>query len=362
MEELQECIDSLNRELLILEQDASLKDTQAAMMRALRTAHNLKGASRVVQLEQIEEACHTLEEVLVTLRENEIRPDLAMMQTLFATVDGMLHAGRLGPEQDPEGVGALPAQVELLRQQLYRHSAGLAIGTGETAVWKPRAATIADILPATTATIESDAALDALLVALYRDLGRWQNARHKMPIGTDSARFLEPLRPVSAELQRLASAIDKSIAVMSQAFDSRLDNVPAEPDLAGQQERGKVLVIDDSRTMRSMQRATLEQLGCLVTTSEDGFEGLQIFERDGADLIVVDVEMPVMDGYGFVQSVRTGKRQPDVPIVMVTGLDSPEHRARGLALGADYYVVKGVAGQRQLVSIVDEVLPHRPPN
>ncbi len=98
-----------------------------------------------------------------------------------------------------------------------------------------------------------------------------------------------------------------------------------------------ILVVDDEASIRRILETRLSMIGYQVVTACDGIEALETFRRSAPDLVVLDVMMPRLDGYGVCQELR---KESDVPIVMLTALGDVADRITGLELGADDYVVK----------------------
>ena len=98
-----------------------------------------------------------------------------------------------------------------------------------------------------------------------------------------------------------------------------------------------ILVVDDEASIRRILETRLSMIGYNVITACDGNEALECFRNVEPDLVVLDVMMPKLDGYGVCQELRT---ESDVPIVMLTALGDVADRITGLELGADDYVVK----------------------
>ena len=98
-----------------------------------------------------------------------------------------------------------------------------------------------------------------------------------------------------------------------------------------------ILVVDDEASIRRILETRLSMIGYQVVSACDGEEALELFRRTSPDLVVLDVMMPKLDGYGVCQELR---RESDVPIVMLTALGDVADRITGLELGADDYVVK----------------------
>jgi two-component system, OmpR family, response regulator RpaB len=99
----------------------------------------------------------------------------------------------------------------------------------------------------------------------------------------------------------------------------------------------KVLVVDDEASIRRILETRLSMIGYDVVTAGDGEEALETFRKAEPDLVVLDVMMPKLDGYGVCQELR---KESDVPIIMLTALGDVADRITGLELGADDYVVK----------------------
>lgn len=120
--------------------------------------------------------------------------------------------------------------------------------------------------------------------------------------------------------------------------------------------RPRVLVADDSITTRTLEQSVLEAAGYEVATAVNGEEAWQLLDAEGADALVADVEMPRMDGFALCRRARSSERFRELPIVLVTGLDSPEDRARGLEAGADAYIVKSSFDQASLLDTVNRLI------
>jgi CheY-like chemotaxis protein/HPt (histidine-containing phosphotransfer) domain-containing protein len=122
-------------------------------------------------------------------------------------------------------------------------------------------------------------------------------------------------------------------------------------------ERPKVLVVDDSLTLRRLQEKVLERAGYRVTTANDGMQALEVLAEDAEiGLLVTDVDMPELDGFGLVEAVRADGLRASMPVVIVTARDADEDRQRGLALGADEYVVKGPLHEQTLLETVGRLV------
>jgi DNA-binding response OmpR family regulator len=114
----------------------------------------------------------------------------------------------------------------------------------------------------------------------------------------------------------------------------------------------RVLVVDDDPDIRGLLRELLDRRGFDVTEARDGQEALRAFFAERPDLVVLDVAMPVLDGWKTLERIR---ELSDVPVVMLTARTTELEKTRGLRAGADDYVTKPF-GRQELLARVDAVL------
>ncbi|MGH8129400.1 MAG: hybrid sensor histidine kinase/response regulator, partial [Steroidobacteraceae bacterium] len=100
------------------------------------------------------------------------------------------------------------------------------------------------------------------------------------------------------------------------------------------------LVVDDSITVRRVTQRLLERNGMRVVTAKDGLEAVSVLQDEIPDVILLDIEMPRMDGYEVASHVRNDARLKDIPIVMITSRVGEKHRARAIELGVNEYLGK----------------------
>ncbi|HWS70285.1 MAG TPA: Hpt domain-containing protein [Steroidobacteraceae bacterium] len=117
------------------------------------------------------------------------------------------------------------------------------------------------------------------------------------------------------------------------------------------------LVVDDSITVRRVTQRLLERNGMRVLTAKDGVDAVSLLQENLPDIILLDIEMPRMDGYEVAAHVRNDPRLKDIPIVMITSRVSEKHRARAIELGVDDYLGKPYQESQLLDAI--EPLVHR---
>ncbi len=120
--------------------------------------------------------------------------------------------------------------------------------------------------------------------------------------------------------------------------------------------RRRVLVADDSITTRTLEQSVLDAAGFDVITAVDGLDAWRLLQERGADLVVTDVEMPRLDGFALCERMRASKQFKELPVVLVTSLESPEDRARGLEAGADAYIGKSSFDQQALLDTIHQLI------
>jgi CheY-like chemotaxis protein len=174
------------------------------------------------------------------------------------------------------------------------------------------------------------------------------------------------VRPLGDRLEGIRSAIgatilaDGSVAtilrgayIVEQAHDRARATGGAA---AAQAVRKRVLLVEDSITTRTLERSILEAAGYDVTTAGDGEEAWTLLQDVAIDLIVTDVDMPRLDGFGLTERIRGSQHHTDVPIVLVTARGSDADKRRGVDAGADAYVTKSDFDQGLLLKTLAEFL------
>lgn len=101
-----------------------------------------------------------------------------------------------------------------------------------------------------------------------------------------------------------------------------------------------VLAVDDSRTIREMVRLALTQAGISAALAEDGQHGLEVLDGMQPDAIITDINMPRLDGFGFIEAVRKQDRYKGVPILVLTTESAQEMKTRARSAGATGWIVK----------------------
>lgn len=119
----------------------------------------------------------------------------------------------------------------------------------------------------------------------------------------------------------------------------------------------KVLAIDDSRTIRNLLRVSLEGAGFEFHSAEDGQEGVEVFPDVDPDVVITDINMPRMDGFGVIDTLRSGPNKTNVPILVLTTESSDELKARARNSGATGWIVKPF-DDVSLVSVLKRLTGH----
>ena len=128
---------------------------------------------------------------------------------------------------------------------------------------------------------------------------------------------------------------------------------PAE---AAEAVRRSVLVVEDSITARTLLKNILETAGYRVETAVDGIDALTQLRTAEIDLVVSDVDMPRMNGFDLTARIRASREFADLPVVLVTSLDSREDRERGIDVGANAYIVKSSFDQSNLLEVIKRLI------
>lgn len=124
---------------------------------------------------------------------------------------------------------------------------------------------------------------------------------------------------------------------------------------AGQYTGLKVMVIDDSKTIRRSAEVLLKKEGCEVVTATDGFEALAKIAEHEPDIIFVDIMMPRLDGYQTCALIKNNRLFKSIPVVMLSSKDSIFDRARGRVVGSEQYLTKPFTKDDLLSAIVSHV-------
>lgn len=116
-----------------------------------------------------------------------------------------------------------------------------------------------------------------------------------------------------------------------------------------------ILAVDDNRLIQKMISDILEKAGYRVVTASDGYEALDKVRSVKPDLILLDIEMPGLNGYEVCNRLKCDEECQDIPVIMLTSRSAEKDKMAGLATGVDEYLSKPVQ-PKELIYIVEEVL------
>ncbi len=117
-----------------------------------------------------------------------------------------------------------------------------------------------------------------------------------------------------------------------------------------------VLIVDDSVTARVFMRSIVEAAGYRVTLAVDGQDALNKLKLDTFDLVLTDVEMPLLNGFELLKAIRASDALKELPVVLITSLAGKEHREEGMAAGADDFIVKGDEQQSSILEVIKKLI------
>ncbi|WP_417661174.1 hybrid sensor histidine kinase/response regulator [Pseudomonas sp.] len=152
------------------------------------------------------------------------------------------------------------------------------------------------------------------------------------------------------DIEDLCSSIGKLLGSGS------LQRVDSRDKQAGGRARKRVLVVDDSLTVRELERKLLLSRGYEVSVAVDGMDGWNALRAESFDLLITDIDMPRMDGIELVSLVRRDSRMQSLPVMVVSYKDREEDRQRGLDAGADYYLAKASFHDEALLDAVQVLI------
>jgi chemosensory pili system protein ChpA (sensor histidine kinase/response regulator) len=174
--------------------------------------------------------------------------------------------------------------------------------------------------------------------------------------------IVKPPGPQLAQVPGLAGVsvlADGAIALILQPF--RLpDMQPSLQAPAPKPQQTLVLVVDDSLTVRRASQRLLERHGYAVGLARDGIEALELLQGARPALILLDIEMPRMDGFELLSTLRDDARWREIPVVMITSRIADRHRERAMQLGANAYLGKPYR-EEEVLSLLSSVTQRTEP-
>lgn len=142
----------------------------------------------------------------------------------------------------------------------------------------------------------------------------------------------------------------------AEIFRFSSDNEKSEAKESSGGSKGNILVVEDSITSRMLIKNILEAAGYIVKTAVDGRDGFSLLKTESFDIVVSDVEMPRMNGFELTEKIRNDTKLGELPVILVTSLDSREDRERGIDVGADAYIVKSSFDQSNLLDVIARLI------
>jgi len=125
---------------------------------------------------------------------------------------------------------------------------------------------------------------------------------------------------------------------------------------ADEEQPATILVVDDSFTTRTLETSILETHGYQVRVAVDGLEALTQLRSEKIDLVITDIQMPRLDGFGLLEEIKKDPRLAHIPVIIVSSVDHCEDQQRGLSLGADAYIVKRKFDHQDLLQTIQQIL------
>ncbi|TAF12802.1 MAG: hybrid sensor histidine kinase/response regulator, partial [Nostocales cyanobacterium] len=135
-----------------------------------------------------------------------------------------------------------------------------------------------------------------------------------------------------------------------------LSKVMMQAELESITRHRRILVVDDSITVREMERKLLENRGYLVDTAVNGVEGWNAVRTNDYDLVISDIDMPRMNGIELVKQIKSNPRLNYLPVIIISYRDREEDRIQGLEAGADYYLTKSSFHDDTLINAVIDLI------
>lgn len=180
---------------------------------------------------------------------------------------------------------------------------------------------------------------------------------------------VQPTEPIFGKLRDISAAaflddgtpvlildvVDLLQSIEKLLDEGKLRQLPGANQAGGRRAK-HVLVVDDSLTVREMERQLLLARGFAVDVAVDGMDGWNAVRSNKYDLVITDIDMPRMDGIELVTLIKQDLRLRELPVMVVSYKDRPEDRSRGMGAGADYYLTKGSFHDQTLLDAVVDLI------
>lgn len=177
--------------------------------------------------------------------------------------------------------------------------------------------------------------------------------------------LVEQLRSATAELKAIGDGaepdrVSRETPVVDDAADSAEESAPAAESKTDRQLEQPILVVDDVETIAASVGFILSELEVPIEVASDGKEAIQMLNQKSFSVVISDIDMPRMDGITLTEMIRADDRLCELPVILLTSLDSTEQRERGKQAGATDYIIKGSIGGGELLRRVRELLDEAP--
>jgi two-component system sensor histidine kinase and response regulator WspE len=166
-----------------------------------------------------------------------------------------------------------------------------------------------------------------------------------------AAALMEDGAPVLiVDVEDLMRSIEKLIE------EGALANVRSDPVEALLGRPKRVLAVDDSLTVRELERKMLTARGYVAEVAVDGMDAWNAVRAGSYDLVITDIDMPRMDGIELARRIKQDDRLKSMPVLIVSYKDREQDRQRGIQAGADYYLTKGSFHDETLIQVVVQLI------
>jgi len=155
---------------------------------------------------------------------------------------------------------------------------------------------------------------------------------------------------------RVVPVLNVSDLIKSATIATGRPAKAAKPAAGVEAAKKTILVVEDSITSRMLLKNILETSGYLVVTAVDGIDAMTRLKTEKFDAVVSDVDMPRMNGFNLTEKIRGDKKLAELPVVLVTALESREDRERGIDVGANAYIVKSSFDQSNLLETMRRLM------
>ncbi len=214
----------------------------------------------------------------------------------------------------------------------------------------------------------SEAAGDVASVMVIGSVGEWFGLVVDRFLGEEDL-VVRPLDPRLGRVPHVASAAlledgrpllivdtDDLVASVRQLLGEGRLRGTRTGESGATRRRKRVLVVEDSITVREVERQLLLRMGYDVEVAVDGVDGWNALQQGGYDLVVSDIDMPRMNGIEFVKTLRKDERFRRIPVIIVSYKDREEDRLRGMEAGANAYLTKGSFHDRSFATMVEDLI------